>query len=1569
VYEAGENVTFTLQIENTSVESVALKRLIDDQVGDLDGLGSCNSPTNPYPAALPVSGTYTCHYSDFVTGNAGEIYQNTVTATVEDDEGSSVSESGTISIDILNLLPTIVVTKTASTNNLDEPGGDVTFTIEVENTSFETIRLTALGDNQYGDLTAHGCSLGLITSGAVYKCVVLLPVFGDAGVIHNNTVVATVEDDDGSSINGQDKESIPILDVLPTISVIHKPGSATLPEPGGSVSYQIQVENTSPESVVLSSLMSDLFGNLHGKGTCTVGSSIPPGGTYSCAYPGVVSGDAGEIITNTVSVQARDNETNLAFESAPGYVTLQDILPSVSLSKIADKPTIEEPGQTIKFFISVGNNSVETVAIQSLTDDYSGDLDGQGTCITGQLIPPGGSYACNYSDYVSGVNGDVITTTITVIGQDNEGNNADASDIAVISVTDRPIPTLNLMKTPSSSSIPESGGSVTFSIDIENTHDRNVTLITLVDNVFGDLNGAGSCSTGRVILTGDTYSCEFNKTITGNAGFVHTNILSAEVDETGAIGSDSDEAVVTISDVVPSLNVEKIANVTEVVEPGQEVSFSVEVENTSPEIVTLTNLEDSQVGALFGVGNCTTNVSIGIGETYACSYTSYVVGVAGESYQNVVTAQIKDDEGNTVSREASLTLPIVAPTPVDVVGQVRNDSDFDGDLLDPDIGIPGVAVELYDGVCLLGSTCPTAETDSKGFYIFSGVFPGLYQIIQYDLPGYSSTADADGGNDNQISITVVSGINNVGNDFLDTNETADILGQVRDDRDGDGDLSDRDSGLAGVTIELDDGDCVLGTSCKKSITDSNGYFRFENMIAGDYIIIETDLLEYNSTADTDPPNDNRIRATLIRGIDSTGNDFLDTANESSCTPPDPVSGFISSTVPAEGEIVSHGTETLNVIFNQAMATSGGGSVLDIGNYDNKIRNLTYGGDVPILSVSYNAKTNTAALNLDTTDKEWLPGSLYELKVKQGIKNACEVQQDVDFLVTFYTQSGIAGQVRNDVDVDGDLGDGDDGIPGVSIELEDSACMLGATCRTTSTDADGNYRFVDLPADTYTIHQYDLPGYTSTSDVDGGDPNQVTVSIGAANYVFDQDFLDTSSCTPPDPVSGFISSTVPAEGEIVSHGTETLNVIFNQAMATSGGGSVLDIGNYDNKIRNLTYGGDVPILSVSYNAKTNTAALNLDTTDKEWLPGSLYELKVKQGIKNACEVQQDVDFLVTFYTQSGIAGQVRNDVDVDGDLGDGDDGIPGVSIELEDSACMLGATCRTTSTDADGNYRFVDLPADTYTIHQYDLPGYTSTSDVDGGDPNQVTVSIGAANYVFDQDFLDTSSCTPPDPVSGFISSTVPAEGETLVKMDLDTIQINYDQPMSTDGGGSVTNLNNYHDKIKNLDAGGDVPILSVIYNTETYLTTLTIDTTDPDWLPGTWYELEIDNNIKNACQTSQGSSVFVEFQTTSAISGQVRLDSDSDGDTTDDDPGIPEVTIELFDGVCSLGVGCRTYRTNANGFYIFNNVLPGNYTIYEYNLPGYSSTGDTEGPNDDMINVTVIPGSLSTRNDFLDAEY
>ena len=83
--------------------------------------------------------------------------------------------------------------------------------------------------------------------------------------------------------------------------------------------------------------------------------------------------------------------------------------------------------------------------------------------------------------------------------------------------------------------------------------------------------------------------------------------------------------------------------------------------------------------------------------------------------------------------------------------------------------------------------------------------------------------------------------------------------------------------------------------------------------------------------------------------------------------------FVTSTTPANGATgVSLSTTTLTVTFNQPMITYGGGSVLDIGNFDNNIDNLTLGGDVPILDVSYNPNTYTATLTIDTSDPQWKP---------------------------------------------------------------------------------------------------------------------------------------------------------------------------------------------------------------------------------------------------------------------------------------------------------------------------------------------------------------------------------------------------------------------------------------------------------------------------------------------------------------------------------------------------------------------------------------------------------------------
>lgn len=59
--------------------------------------------------------------------------------------------------------------------------------------------------------------------------------------------------------------------------------------------------------------------------------------------------------------------------------------------------------------------------------------------------------------------------------------------------------------------------------------------------------------------------------------------------------------------------------------------------------------------------------------------------------------------------------------------------------------------------------------------------------------------------------------------------------------------------------------------------------------------------------------------------------------------------------------------------------------------------------MPILSVRYEASTNTAFLTIDTSDPQWQRGSEYRMQVKSVIRNACGVKQDVDVNIHFTTE--------------------------------------------------------------------------------------------------------------------------------------------------------------------------------------------------------------------------------------------------------------------------------------------------------------------------------------------------------------------------------------------------------------------------------------------------------------------------------------------------------------------------------------------------------------------------------------
>jgi hypothetical protein len=195
-----------------------------------------------------------------------------------------------------------------------------------------------------------------------------------------------------------------------------------------------------------------------------------------------------------------------------------------------------------------------------------------------------------------------------------------------------------------------------------------------------------------------------------------------------------------------------------------------------------------------------------------------------------------------------------------------------------------------------------------------------------------------------------------------------------------------------------------------------------------------------------------------------------------------------------------------------MSTIGGGSVLDAGNFDNKLVNVSLGGDISITGVSYNPNTKTATLTLNTADADWKAGSQYRLRVRGGIKSACDVGQGIDVNIQFYTDTQISGQVRHDINANGSLLDPDPGIAGVPVELFNGACTLGVNCPVTNTNAGGFFTFSALVPGTYIIYETDLNGYISTADSYGANDNQITVNLVAGTASTGNIFLDALVAT-------------------------------------------------------------------------------------------------------------------------------------------------------------------------------------------------------------------------------------------------------------------------------------------------------------------------------------------------------------------------------------------------------------------------------------------------------------------------
>ncbi len=443
-----------------------------------------------------------------------------------------------------------------------------------------------------------------------------------------------------------------MTNVLPMISVTKVPSPASRPEPGGLFTFTYVVTNNSVETVTLTSVNDSVIGDITLPAVLTLApgaSSAPMTGTKTYTESGVYP--------NTVTAKAVDNEKNEATATASASVTVTDVLPKISVTKVADPTSRLEPGGLFTFTYVVTNNSVETVTLTSVHDSVIGDI----TLPADVTLSPGESTLVMTGSWTYAEPG-VYPNTVTAKAVDNEKNEATATADASVTVTDV-LPLISVTKVADPSSRLEPGGLFTFTYVVTNNSVETVTLTSVNDSVIGDIT-----LPAVLTLAPGASSAPMTGTKTYTESGVYPNTVTAK-----AIDNEKHEAVatasasVTVTDVLPTISVTKIADPSSRLEPGGLFTFTYVVTNNSVETVTLTSVHDSVIGDI----TLPEVLTLAPGASSAPMTGSWTYTEPG-TYPNTVTAKAIDNEENEATSEASTSVTVEAIHPAIVVEKTSN---------------------------------------------------------------------------------------------------------------------------------------------------------------------------------------------------------------------------------------------------------------------------------------------------------------------------------------------------------------------------------------------------------------------------------------------------------------------------------------------------------------------------------------------------------------------------------------------------------------------------------------------------------------------------------------------------------------------------------------------------------------------------------------------------------------------------------------------------------------------------------------------------------------------------------
>lgn len=918
--------------------------------------------------------------------------------------------------------------------------------------------------------------------------------------------------------------------------------------------------------------------------------------------------------------------------------------------------------------------------------------------------------------------------------------------------------------------------------------------------------------------------------------------------------------------------------------------------------------------------------------------------------------------------------------PAAISGYVYHDRDDDG-VREPttEEAIPNTVIELRDQA---GTVIDVTTTNTAGFYEFVGLLPGVYSLFEQqpstwidgkDTLGSVSTLSGPAtlgiaSNDALRTIELLS--EDVGTNYNFGERLGSLAGRVHVDTNGNCLQDPGELALQGVTITLID----QNGNTRTTTTGIDGTYKFEDLFAGTYSVIETQpALYFNGVQTVGSGSGDSSVANEIRSV-TIDDAHLDLVDYNFCEHVGSISGFVyhdrnddGVRQPASGE---------EAITNVQMA------LLDAQGVQLATTPTDVDGFYKFDTLSPGVYTVVERHPGDWIDGKDTPGSLGGSQTNDRLsqivleQNATTASQLNGVNYNFGERLGsLAGRVHVDNDGDCFQDPGELALQGVTITLVD---QQGDT-RTTTTDVNGTYAFDDLSAGTYSVIETQPDLYFNGAQLVGSGSGDSSIVNEIRSITIDDahaDLVDYNFCEHVGSISGFVYHDRNDDGvRQLASGEEAIANVQMVLLDAQGVQLATTPTNLDG-----FYKFDALPPGV-YTVVERHPAVWIDGKDTTGsLGGSQANDRLSQIVldQNATTPAQLNGENYNFGERLGsLEGFVHSDPDDDCGFDQTEAPIAGVEIILTDQ----NGQQRSTTTDANGRYRFEELFSGTYTVVQVQPAAFFSGSQVVGtgtGDasvPNQISsINIGGG----DVDLINYNFCEHLGSISGFVYHDRDNDGlrepgqneEAIVGVEL----------MLKDSNGNVVATTTTNDQgFYSFDALPRDVYMVMEVQPNGWLDG--IDT--PGFINGAQVGSSSTNDKFNGIDLLSGA-VGVEYNFGELLAASIQgiVHTDINGNCTfEPNATFPQVqqreialegiSIELYD---ANGVFVATATTNAAGEYQFDGLRPGEYSVIEIQPVDFFSVGEVIGNGTGRVagtnrlgEVTLVSGDHYSGYNFCEA--